>query len=266
MKRTIECLALASVALAGCSGAVVSGATSCPEGMIARARATCEPVSDRTAAATGPSDELAAQLPQRTMSPPGELAIESASFNCPGITWIHGQLQSTRGANLNVQMIVHPEGIANIPGFLYTTSTNHTPKSLEILASYSGTSNNALAIFDWSCSQTDPCTVNNSPLNGPGYVYWKQLTDLPCYLAGDGEDGSLNQHRVLEYQNVATPGANGRWSNTAYVLNHCTNVWDALYSHSYAAPTEDCAQTDCMWWGPIVESHMTQGQDDVDIK
>jgi len=154
-------------------------------------------------------------------------------------------------------MIVHPNGI-DVPNFIFTTATNRTELTVEVVGIYIGTGA-ALGIFDWSCLPGYPC-LNGSTV--PSWQWTTDFTDLSCYYRV-GDDGGGHTHNLLSYVNRSHRRGNGteppspvpNWTNSVLLLNRCTDEWDLVYSHVFRAAQRDCsADSGCGWWGPIVET------------
>jgi hypothetical protein len=174
-----------------------------------------------------------------------------------GTIFRQNALQANNRAELSTQMIVHPTGI-NVPNWIFTTATNRTEKTVEVVGIYIG-SDASLGVFDWSCSVDDPCP-NGSIV--PAWQWTRDFTELPCYYAV-ADDGGGHQHNMLSYVNSSQkrgsePGRGpdrGNWRNTVLVLNRCTHRWELVYQHDFVASQKDCSvDSSCGWWGPIVET------------
>lgn len=174
-----------------------------------------------------------------------------------GTLYRQGSLQLTSRAELYTQMIVHPNGIA-VPNWIFTTATNRTELTIEVVGIYIGTSA-ALGVFDWSCLPDYPCPNGST---GASWQWTRDFTDLSCYYAV-GDDGGGHLHNLLSYVNrshrrgkaTAPPAPVPNWTNSVLLLNHCTDEWDLVYSHDFRATQKDCsADSSCGWWGPIIET------------
>jgi hypothetical protein len=166
-------------------------------------------------------------------------------------------LQVTSRAELYTQMIVQPNGI-DVPNFLFTTATNRTEKTIEVVGIYLG-AGASLGIFDWSCLPDYPCSNGSAE---PSWQWTRDLNQLPCYYTV-GDDGGGHFHNLISYLNrsqkrgneIAPPAPVENWRNSVLVLNHCTHEWDLVYSHGFRAAQKDCsADSSCGWWGPIIET------------
>lgn len=175
-----------------------------------------------------------------------------------GTLYRQGSLQVTSRAALSTQMIVHPTGI-DAPNWIMTTATNRTELTVEVAGIYLGTGG-ALGVFDWSCLPDYPCPNGST---GASWQWTRDFADLPCYYAA-GDDGGGHVHNLLSYVNrsqrrgneTAPPPPVPNWTNSVFLLNHCTGEWDLVYSHSFRAAQRDCSADSysCGWWGPIIET------------
>ena len=187
-----------------------------------------------------------------------------------GVTYNPGELRVTTSAVLQTTMVVHPEGVTlpNMdegPGtydFLFTTATNRTDRTLEVLAVYQNGAAPSMEIFDWSCSCASPCadqpdagTCDPSVVK-PNYEYNKPFTDLSDYVAlvPDAQGVAVN---ALTYTNRSTLQGT-IWTNDALFFNHRTQQWDLVYEHSFDSTLlsqDDCTLSGatCGGWGPIME-------------
>jgi hypothetical protein len=163
-----------------------------------------------------------------------------------------GKLSGHKQFLLATGMTVHPSGIGKLSNWIFTTSTNRSQKTLEVLGAYKGSTSD-LDIFDWSCSTANPCETKTSP----SYVYIKSLSSLSCYYATESDGGGHTQS-IIHYQNRSTvvqAGTPPLWQNSALLHNHCRNTWDTVYQHRFRVAQHNCAlDNSCAWWGPILET------------
>ena len=181
-----------------------------------------------------------------------------------GTLYRQGRLQVTSHATLSTQMIIHPTGI-DVPGWVMTTATNRTELTVEVVGLYIGTGG-SLGLFDWSCLPGYPCPNGST---GASWQWTKAFADLPCYYAA-GDDGGGHVHNLLSYVNrshrrgnaTAPPAPVPNWTNSVFLLNHCTREWDLVYSHTFRAQQRDCSAESyaCGWWGPIIETFIEDPQ------
>jgi hypothetical protein len=174
-----------------------------------------------------------------------------------GTLYSQRSLRVTSRAELYTQMIVHPTGIG-VANFIFTTATNRTELTIEVVGIYIGTGA-ALGVFDWSCLPGYRCPNGSTE---PSWQWTRDLNELPCYYRA-GDDGGGHVQNLLSYVNrsqrqgndVAPPAPVENWRNSVLLLNHCTNEWDLVYSHSFRAAQKDCSvDSSCGWWGPIIET------------
>lgn len=143
---------------------------------------------------------------------------------------------------------------------IYTTATNRTEKTLEILVHYDGTSFPVFRIFDWSCMPGYPCGTKVEP----NFVYSRTLNTMSCYFTMVDDDGG-HPHNFIHYANTSFKKDSANpplWRNEAWLWNYCSDSWNLIYSHNFRVNQRDCNSTGvCAWWGPILETTMeTQSQ------
>jgi hypothetical protein len=175
-----------------------------------------------------------------------------------GTVYRQGALRVTSRAELWTQMIVYPDGIA-APNWIFTTATNRTELTVEVVGIYIGTSA-ALGVFDWSCLPAYPCPNGETM---PSWQWTQDLNGMSCYFQS-GDDGGEHVHDLLSYRNRSQkrgadsmpPAPIANWRNSVLLLNACTGDWDLVYSHDFRADQRDCSadQFQCGWWGPIIET------------
>lgn len=167
-----------------------------------------------------------------------------------GLAFKTGSLRAASSATLYTKMIVYPDGIGNLPDWLYTTSTNRTEKTVEVVGGYLGADTHWIGIFDWSCASDAPCEGGQTT---PSWIWVQQFRDEPCHFSQQ-PDGAGVPHDTMYYAN-ATDVSGGTWSNRVSFWNSCTNAWDLVYSHSFGGTQRDCSiDNGCGWWGPIIEN------------
>jgi hypothetical protein len=179
-----------------------------------------------------------------------------------GTLYRQGELQVSIESVLRTQMIVYPAGMPLPSNWLFTTATNRTEKTVEVVGIYYGAGPGSIGVYDWSCLPDWPCP-NGTP--GPSWQWTSPLSSQPCYVAEDrnassGEDWLYyqNQSKQLRKANRATPPL---WQNTVKFWNYCTRVWDIVYTHQFRAYQKDCSvDGSCGWWGPIIETFFADPQ------
>jgi len=91
-----------------------------------------------------------------------------------GTIYKQGALQITSRAELFTQMIVYPNGI-NVPNWIFTTATNRTEKTIEVVGIYIGTGA-SLGLFGRTASSRRKLAELGLPLEllherlGPGLL------------------------------------------------------------------------------------------------
>lgn len=152
-------------------------------------------------------------------------------------------------------MIVQMNGL-NTPEWVFTTETNRTANTLEVVGIYGPNSTDgALGIFDWSCSPSSPCQDGQTE---PSWIITVKLDApiLSCYIDFRNDAGGHPHHFVF-FANSSRKLSDGNpdlWENTAHLWNYCQNSWTLAYRHEFTANQEQCCTSNnCAWWGPIVE-------------
>ena len=205
--------------------------------------------------------QLRAQHAQET----GLQALPVPSGVGSGTLYQQNQLRASSQAVLRTGMIVHPEGIPTLPdNWLFTTATNRTEKTVEVVGIYFGTDLESLGIFDWSCLPDDPCP---NGMTGPSWQWTKPLApNLACYVA-EGTGGDGQRYAFLYYSNESQRMGHAnppQWRNTVKLWNVCGKKgrWDIVYTHDFRVQQEDCSVSSfsCGWWGPIIETFFTDPQ------
>jgi hypothetical protein len=172
-----------------------------------------------------------------------------------GVVYSTGALPATTRAELYTEMIVHPAGIA-VPNWLFTTATNRTEKTVEVVGIYIGT-DASLGVFDWSCSTDDPCPNGET---GASWQWTRRLGELACYFKRT-DDGGGHMHDMLSYRNQTRRYGRRRWQNVVALKNYCTRHWEMVYSHDFHGEQRDCSLDNaCGWWGPIIETFIDDPQ------
>jgi hypothetical protein len=167
-----------------------------------------------------------------------------------GTTYKVGQLPVHSTTTLTTHMIVYPNGLGNLPDWLFTTSTNRSEKTVEVVAQYRDSNTHGIGVFDWSCSTASPCSGGQTT---PSWMFSHPLGDTPCYFATQ-LDGGGAPHATMFYTN-ATDQTGSPWNNKVSFWNFCTSAWDLVYSHAFSGTQKDCSvDNSCGWWGPIIEN------------
>jgi hypothetical protein len=240
---------------------------SCPPGTrVNPERATCAAVHDvRSALAAHPGagrrrpPNLAVWRAQRRVGPRSALGGPVPGGIGSGITYALGQLQVFDSSSLYTHMSVYPSGVGQLSDYLFTTATNRTEKTLEVVGIYDATGAANIGVFDWSCSTSSPCP------DGATSASW-QLTQpfsgRPCNYAPQN-DGGNHKHLGLYYEN-SSELVDGVWTNAAYLWNYCDDAWDLIYLHQFTDSQRDCSSDNlCGWWGPILETFQPDPQPDI---
>jgi hypothetical protein len=265
-------MSLFIVAASGCgappddaTGEVSSSAlsTGCGEGSEPSIEigGACAPIDDLTAEAATPDPTLPSLADERSGTASNGSAVASATCTAAGSgtgTWYQlNKLPATTETDLQTKMFVDVHGIGNTsPCDFFTTATNGKQRGVEVLGFYPG--KNAapfLAVFDWSCTKADPCTVNHHPATQPTYV-WTHGFEA-CYLQNES-DGHGHTVSVEYYANKTRKLKDGnppQWQNSVLHWNHCTKHWSLIYAHTYRE-----ANGPSGGWGPIIESHLAGNQ------
>jgi hypothetical protein len=166
-----------------------------------------------------------------------------------GVSFQTGALKVQQSATLYTHMVVYPEGLGQLPNWLYTTSTNRTEKGVEVVGMYIN-GPGAIGVFDWSCSVEDPCSNGST---SPSWIWAHDFASQPCQIA-NLKDGRGIEHESMYYANT-TRLVGDTWTNEVTFWNYCTNDWDLVYSHNYHGSQKDCSfDSSCGWWGPIIEN------------
>lgn len=270
------CLALcgaASFTLLGCSAdapgaeemasesSALDASTSCPAGSLLDPDAQrCAPVVNRAKSTANAARLLPPNLkawratanggPRRTRAL-GESPDHIPGGLGAGVTYKHGQLQATNSATLYTHMIVYPDGLGfDVPADLFTTATNHTDKTVEVVGWYREASVHHIGVFDWSCSPESPCSGGQTQ---PSWIWTRPFNDNTCQITPMADQLGVS-HATMYYAN-STVSVPGGFRNDVSFYNYCTNQWDLVYTHAFTGTQRDCSVDDCGWWGPIVENN-----------
>lgn len=180
-----------------------------------------------------------------------------------GVLYPTGKLAVATRAQLDTEMIVRPEGL-DVPNWLFTTATNRTEKTVEVVGIYIG-DDSSIGVFDWSCSVASPCP---NKATGPSWQWTRPLSGLECYRTSKN-DGGGHLRPMLRYKNnahitrfIQKRGlSEPQWANSVFFQNYCSGQWDRVYYHAFTGVQRDCSQNnECGWWGPILETFMDDPQ------
>lgn len=179
-----------------------------------------------------------------------------------GTLYRQNMLQALRDARLYTKMFVYPNGIGSIGNeWIFTTATNRTERSVEVVGIYTGSGTGDLGIFDWSCMPGYPCPNGST---GASWQWTRPFSQFSCYYTMK-DDGGGHPHNLMYYINSSNKGEGDPpvWGNSVFLWNYCRNTWDAVYSHTFRVNQRDCSMERCFvdnydtgWWGPIVETTM----------
>lgn len=187
-----------------------------------------------------------------------DIPIPAASTGWVGTAYLGGELQALDSAILYTTMFVHPDGVnpsSNLD-WLFTTATNRTEKTLEIVGIYSG-DNASIGVFDWSCSSRSPCPnidPTQAPQTSASWQWTRPFSDFACNMTEILDAGGHYQ-TVMQYANQSEK-VKSNWVNSALFWNYCNSEWDLVYEHKFKANQADCSIDSCIagWWGPILET------------
>lgn len=173
-----------------------------------------------------------------------------------GVGYKNGMIEVSGWAELHEEMYIHPEGLvpAGPLTWLFTTATNRTEKTVEVVGIYYAENPGDFGIFDWSCSESDPCPNGET---GPTWQWTKPLTEYPCNTTRVVNQAG-HVHDMLYYTNMSVKLDEAdppTWQNVVYLWNYCTSSWDLVYQHIFHTVQKDCSlDGSCGWWGPILET------------
>lgn len=173
-----------------------------------------------------------------------------------GVNFEQGSLQVLDSADLQTTMYVHPNGVApsEFIDYLFTTSTNRTDLTIELVGSYSGATGAAILLWDWSCSPTHPCPNSSTQA---GWQLTLSFSALSCSIENIIDAGGHPQ-QAIRYSNSSIKEDRGSpplWRNRVRFWNFCDAAWDLIYEHAFRADQRDCSLDNaCGYWGPIIET------------
>jgi hypothetical protein len=168
-----------------------------------------------------------------------------------------GNYQVTTSSHLHTKMMVYPNGLGvpALPSWIYTTSTNRTHLTIELVGMYKSWSQPAavLGLFAWPCFEDYPCPDGDV---SSGWQFWHSYDDLGCNITQIVDQGGHAQ-KIIHYANHADRLDDGNppaWTNAVYLWNYCEAEWDLIWQHEYRQSKTDCSLSNsCAWWGPVFE-------------
>lgn len=252
---------------------VVSGLASeesCPDGRMRNGYSgVCSPISDVREHLTedqySSTMENIPNLKELRLAKKNKHGFQGDGMPVPGglgagVTFRIGSLQVVEHAELLTTMFVHPNGVnpSSELEWLFTSATNRTEKSVEVVGVYSGFDGAQLGIFDWSCSESYPCINLKTEA---GWIFTRPFSYYSCNM-DEIEDAGGHIRTAIKYRNrsIMVDQENPPlWRNDVYLWNVCNEAWDLIYSHVFQADQKDCSiDNSCGWWGPIIETFGTQ--------
>jgi hypothetical protein len=171
-----------------------------------------------------------------------------------GTLYDAGRLKATKSADLRTWMIVHPSGIGALTDWVFTTATNRTEMTIEVVGIYNADDSGSLGIFDWSCSPSHPCLGGST---GAAWIWTKPFSQMSCYWQKKTDPGG-HEHRAMHYSNKSEKMDDKSpplWRNRVTIYDDCTDAWHIVYTHYFRANQKNCSVDNaCGWWGPILEN------------
>lgn len=254
---------------------LTSGATAaqepCPSGTLfepyQRICAAINDVRDRFV----PPGEALGFAPRKdsgaTQTAPGQISMSDDEPPVPGtmtagIKFNSESYQVTTSSHLHTMMMVYPNGLGvpALPSWIYTTSTNRTHLTIELVGMYRswGEPTAVLGLFAWPCFESYPCPDGDT---SSGWQFFHNYDDLGCNITQIVDQGGHAQ-KVLHYANHTDRQDDGdppAWKNAVYLWNYCDAEWDLIWQHEYRQAKEDCSLNNgCAWWGPVFELFGTE--------
>jgi hypothetical protein len=263
----------ACLLLVAAVAAAETQAQECPEGTLLEPYLdTCAAVRDRRDEFVPPSGVLetpsaATLTPPPPISPfteeppvPGEEPPVPGRMSA-GTRFNVGAYRITTSSRLHTKMMVYPNGLGvpDLPNWIYTTSTNRTHLSIELVGMYRSSGQMAwLGLFAWPCFEEYPCPDGDT---SSGWQFYHSFLDLGCNITHIVDQGGHAQ-KIIHYANHTDrldsldPPA---WKNAVYLWNYCDDAWDLIWQHEYRQAKTDCSLTNrCAWWGPVFELFGTE--------
>lgn len=175
-----------------------------------------------------------------------------------GILYRNGSLQVFEHAELHTKMFVHPNGLnpSGSLNWLYTTATNRTDDSIEVVGIYAGWKEfGYLGIWDWSCNNDYPCQNGSS---APGFQWSTPFSEFECNMTEIVDQGGHYQ-TIIQYANISKKLDEEDpplWLHEVMLWNYCNESWDLIYEHESRYNKLDCSleSNTCAFWGPILET------------
>lgn len=202
-----------------------------------------------------------------TQSTPEQISMSEGEPPVPGTMTAGtrfnlGSYQVTTSSHLHTKMMVYPNGLGvpALPSWIYTTSTNRTHLTIELVGMYSswGETTAHLGLFAWPCFEDYPCPDGDT---SSGWQFWHNYDDLGCNITQIVDQGGHAQ-KVLHYANHTDRQDDGdppAWKNAVYLWNYCEAEWDLIWQHEYRQAKKDCSlDNSCAWWGPVFELFGTE--------
>jgi len=185
-----------------------------------------------------------------------------------GITYNNGSLQALDHAELHTKMFVYPDGVnpSGSMNWLYTTATNHTDDSIEVVGMYASWREvGYLGIFDWSCTSDYPCSDGSS---GPNWQWTVPFEEFDCNIGPIIDKGGHYQ-KIIQYANNTIKLDGGDpplWRHEVLLWNFCNENWDLIYEHESRLNKLDCSlqENTCAFWGPIFETFGDEPYPEID--
>jgi PKD repeat protein len=175
-----------------------------------------------------------------------------------GVLYRNGSLQALEHAELHTKMFVHPDGLnpSGPMNWLYTTATNRTDDSVEVVGIYAGWREfGYLGIWDWSCTADDPCPNGSME---PGFQWSTPFLEFECNMTEIVDKGGHEQ-TILQYANISKKLDSEDpplWLHQVMLWNYCNGGWDLIYEHQARDNKLDCSLqgNTCAFWGPLLET------------
>ena len=168
-----------------------------------------------------------------------------------------GSYQVTTSSHLHTKMMVYPNGLGvpALPNWIYTTSTNRTQSTIELIGMYRSWKQPAasLGLFAWPCFEDYPCPDGDT---SSGWQFQHSYDDLGCNIT-QIVDEERHAQKIIHYANHTDRLDDGdppAWKNAVYLWNYCEAEWDLIWQHEYRQTKMDCSLANrCAWWGPAIE-------------
>jgi hypothetical protein len=166
-----------------------------------------------------------------------------------GTFYKSGTLPATYSATFASYLEVYPwyvpeEFDTNTAG-MYLTAGNRARHAVEFVATYYNSQHDfspgypagIIQIFDWSCTPDYPCyNEAGEPKTSFSFVWDAWLPEVPCWYKML-EDNTGHYVNYLYYRNSTFTIGGDMRRNAVSIKNWCTNQYDGVYTHDFAAPT-----------------------------